>query len=63
MACQKCCSNDVYDDNLDWGCKHCGYPQASAASTSGSWIARMLRRLTASYSRDARHISLSNTEQ
>lgn len=63
MACEKCCSNDVYDDNLDWGCEYCGYPQPSAAAASGSWIARMLRRLTGSYSGDARHPSLSNTEQ
>lgn len=25
MACNRCGSNDLWDDNLWWGCNSCGY--------------------------------------
>ena len=25
MSCPRCSSNDLWDDNLWWGCNHCGY--------------------------------------
>lgn len=25
MSCKRCGSNDLWDDNLAWGCNKCGY--------------------------------------
>lgn len=25
MSCPRCGSQDLWDDNLWWGCNHCGY--------------------------------------
>ncbi len=25
MSCPRCSSDDLWDDNLSWGCNHCGW--------------------------------------
>jgi hypothetical protein len=35
MSCPRCKSDDLWDDNLWWGCNHCGY----AANETGGTMA------------------------
>lgn len=33
MSCPRCSSNDLWDDNLSWGCNKCGYAATPAGPT------------------------------
>jgi hypothetical protein len=35
MSCPRCGSNDLWDDNLWWGCNSCGYAGNESGNT---WI-------------------------
>ena len=49
MACPRCGSNDLWDDNLWWGCNKCGYAGNESGNT---WL----------FAKDVQGLTRSETE-
>lgn len=52
MACPRCGSNDLWDDNLSWGCNPCGYMNVAG---QGSMILAKDKPGLARHSRDIKN--------